>query len=112
MDHLCDFLCDDYAYKKWADADEDNHYILEHVKKAASVAMEVELTEAQKRYITHYVIEGKTMEEIANIYGVNKSTVSKVIHAGRVRLMRCLRYSAPWLLNAEMVKLNRKRWKY
>ncbi len=111
MKPLFEFLSDNQAFQDWANKEEDYEYIKEYIKKATLFAMEVELSEAQKRYITHYVIEGKTMDEISNMYNVNKSTVSRVIKAGRTNLMHVLRYTAPWLLNAEMCKIDRRRWK-
>ena len=111
MKDLFEFLSDNQAFQEWANKEEDYGYIMDHIKKAALFAMEVELSEAQKRYITHYIIEGKTMEEIASIYRVNKSTVSRVIAAGRKNLMHVLRYTAPWLLNVEIEKRNQRLWK-
>lgn len=109
MKSMFEFLSDNQTFKEWAEQEEDYSYIKNHIKKATLFAMEVELSEAQKRYITHYIIEGKTMEEIAYIYSVNKSTVSRVISAGRKNLMHALRYTAPWLLNAEIEKRNKRK---
>ena len=91
MKELFEFLSDNYAYQEWAEKEEDYSYIMEHIKKATLFAMEHELSEAQKRYITHYVLEGMTMSEIADMYSINKSTVSRVIFAGRKNLMQVLR---------------------
>ncbi len=44
------------------------------------------LTNTQKSYIMLYYSEKKTIDEIAKIYGVNKSTVSRTIHRGKSNL--------------------------
>ena len=111
MKPLFEFLSDKHQYQEWCEREEDPSYILDHVRKATLFAIENELTDTQRLYITQYIFNCKTMAEIAGIYGVNKSTVSRTIAAGRRRLMRCLRYSAPWLLNAEMEKRNKRRTK-
>ena len=109
MKKLFEFLSDNYAYQEWVEKEEGHSCIVDHIKKATLFAMENELSEAQKRYITHYVLEGMTMSEIADMYHINKSTVSRVIFAGRKNLMHVLRYTAPWLLNAEISKIDRRR---
>ena len=44
------------------------------------------LTKKQKCYIILYYKDRLTMEQIANKYGVNKSTVSRTINAARRRI--------------------------
>lgn len=44
------------------------------------------LTKTQKSYIMLYYNDKKTIEEIAKIYGVNKSTVSRTIHRAKNNL--------------------------
>lgn len=46
------------------------------------------LTNKQKCYIMLYYRDGLTMEEIAERFGVAKSTVSRTIFRGRERLFR------------------------
>ena len=104
MKSMFEFLSDGDAFTKWRTEEYDGRYILDHVWKATMFAMEKELPEAHKRYITHYIIEHKSMKEIADIYGVSEYTVSRLIYSGRVKLMKALRYTAPWLLNAEIEK--------
>ena len=111
MKKMFEFLSDGDAFTKWRTEEYDGRYILDHVWKATMFAMEKELSEAQKQYITKYVLEDKSMAEIAGIYGMSEYTVSRVIRAGKVKLMHALRYTAPWLLNAEIEKHNNKRRK-
>lgn len=109
MSKLLEFLSDDDAFQEWAENEEGCEYVAKYAEKAALFAMETELSEAQKRYITHYVIEGKTIREIAHIYGMSNLTVSKLILSGRTKLMNALRYTAPWLLDAEIEKRKKRR---
>lgn len=51
-----------------------------------------ELTEQQRRAITEYYLERKSMTQIAHERGVNKSTVCRTIQRAERRLQRCLRY--------------------
>lgn len=51
-----------------------------------------ELTEQQRRAITEYYLERKSMTQIARERGVNKSTVCRTIQRAERRLQRCLRY--------------------
>lgn len=51
-----------------------------------------ELTEHQRKVIVGYYIEQKTMTQLAQELGVNKSTVSRTIKRGEERLKRCLAY--------------------
>lgn len=50
-----------------------------HALKMMSTALREELTEKQRQYITAYYVNGKSMPEIGEMYGVNKSTVSRTI---------------------------------
>lgn len=52
-----------------------------------------ELTENQRKMILFYYYERRTMPEIAELLGVNKSTVSRTIARGRNTLKRVLEYS-------------------
>lgn len=54
--------------------------------------MEEGLTQKQKEYIRAYYIEGVDIPEIADRYGVNKSTVSRTIKRGRERIYSVLKY--------------------
>ena len=61
-------------------------------------AMELELTPRQHQIMKLYFLEGEKMHEIAEELGVNKSTVSRTISRGKLRLQRCLKYGAAGLL--------------
>jgi RNA polymerase sigma factor (sigma-70 family) len=53
--------------------------------------LEEGLTAKQKSYILLYYRDGLTMEEIAERFGVNRSTVSRTIFRGRERLVKTVK---------------------
>ncbi|MBQ8830268.1 MAG: sigma-70 family RNA polymerase sigma factor [Oscillospiraceae bacterium] len=61
-------------------------------------AMESELTPRQMQIMKLYFLEGVKMHEIAEELGLNKSTVSRTLSRGKLRLQRCLKYGAAGLL--------------
>lgn len=73
----------------------DNREILDRMCRNLNRAIRSELTLNQFRAIAFYYVEGMKMTEIAELLGVNVSTVSRTIKRGRARLQRCLKYSAP-----------------
>ncbi|HHU05505.1 MAG TPA: sigma-70 family RNA polymerase sigma factor [Clostridiales bacterium] len=73
----------------------DNREVLDCMCRNLSRAIRSELTPNQFRVIAFYYVEGMKMSEIAELLGVNVSTVSRTIKRGRARLQRCLKYSAP-----------------
>ena len=64
-------------------------------------AMESELTPRQMQILKLYFIDGEKQCEIAEMLGVNKSTVSRTISRGKTRLHRCLKYGAAGLLEVK-----------
>ena len=55
---------------------------------AAELLRAAGLTETQRQYLTLYCRDGMTMYRIAEIYGVNVSTVSRTISRASSRLRR------------------------
>ncbi len=49
-------------------------------------AMDMNLTKKQKCYIIMYYVKGMTMQEIAEVCGVNRSSVSRTIALARKRI--------------------------
>lgn len=76
--------------------------VMKHCKRCVTVALNEELTCAQRLYLTAYIVDGLTMDEVGKKYGVDKSTVSRTIARARRRLFRVLRYSNPRFLNLPM----------
>ena len=64
-------------------------------------AMESELTPRQMQIMKLYFLDGEKQCEIAEILGVNKSTVSRTISRGKSRLQKCLKYGAAGLLEVK-----------
>lgn len=58
-----------------------------------------ELSEKQKLYIMASVYDGLSCTEIASLYGVNKSTVSRTISRAKENLRKVLRYSNRLFIN-------------
>lgn len=104
---IFEFQSDAEQFKKWNANEEEADYV-SHSKRAAAAALERELTETQKLYYVAYYLSGISIPEIAEIYGVNKSTVSRTLSRATKRLARVLRYSAPHLLNQPAVAKNRR----
>ena len=51
-----------------------------------------ELTENQRQILLAYYIQNRTIPQIAEDRGVNKSTVSRTLHRAEGKLRRYLRY--------------------
>lgn len=62
------------------------------LKKRLMNAIDHELTDRQKRVVMGYYLENRNIVELAQEYGVNKSTVWRTLKRGEDRLRRCLRY--------------------
>lgn len=72
--------------------------LVENVSAAIYAAVRLELSEKQRRYFSQYYFEGLTMQEIADINNVNKSTVSRTVKRARAKLERVLKYTDPKLM--------------
>lgn len=102
-----------YAFDLWRNDPNSDDLFHQHLLNAFRVAITEELTEQQRTYIIAYYYERLTMDEIAERFAVNKSTVSRTINRARKRLERVLRYASPSLLkkgyNIGTRKANRKK---
>lgn len=99
---------DQYAFELWSNQGNDNDPAYRHLMNAFRVAARDELTEQQRTYIMAYYYNRLTMEEIAEQFGVNKSTVSRTIKRAEQRLQRVLRYAHPRLLDHPEKSVTRK----
>lgn len=73
-----------------------------HMIKSMKKAIREVLTPTQRDYINAYYKENMSMADIGARYGVNKSTVSRTINRARKSIYEYVRYSSPFLLNAEL----------
>lgn len=78
----------------------DNTRELSRLKRNLIRALNEEVTPRQREALLLYYNDGLTMPEIAQQLGVDKSTVSRTIKRGELRLLRCLRYGASRYLSA------------
>ena len=81
---------------------EDNSAQIAQVKRNLARALREDVTQRQRQTLLMYYAEGRTMQEIADQLGVDKSTVSRTIKRGERRLQRCLRYGAERYLREHM----------
>lgn len=82
-------MIDYYAVNQWERQNRgDNHAEVERMKRALAAMIENALTDCQRQYLMSYYYEKNTMTEIAKRYGVDKSTVSRVIIRGTARIKR------------------------
>lgn len=84
----------EYLLRLGGDNSREHSVLLKNLSRAIGE----ELTERQRELVTLYYIDRLSMSEIAEMLGVNVSTVSRTIKRGRARLHRCLRYGARELL--------------
>ena len=72
---------------------QDNDGELLRLKRNLRLARQEALTARQRQLLRMNFEQNKTVTEIAQELGVNKSTVSRSLHRALRRLERCLRYS-------------------
>ena len=77
----------------------DSSQEVSRLKRNLLLALREDVTQRQRQTLLMYYAEGRTMQEIADQLGVDKSTVSRTIKRGERRLQRCLRYGAAHLLD-------------
>ena len=73
---------------------QDNSQEISRLKRNLIRALREEVTDRQRQALLLYYVEGRNMREIGERMGVDKSTVSRTIRRGELRLQRCLRYGA------------------
>ena len=80
----------------------DSSQEVSRLKRNLLLALREDVTQRQRQTLLMYYAEGRTMQEIADQLGVDKSTVSRTIKRGERRLQRCLRYGAVRYLREHM----------
>ena len=71
----------------------DNSGDIKALQKALNRAIETELTLKQSEILNMYFYENLNMTQIAAIYNVNKSTISRHIKNATEKLRKTLRYA-------------------
>ncbi|MCI2055900.1 MAG: sigma-70 family RNA polymerase sigma factor [Oscillibacter sp.] len=71
----------------------NNKERLTKMRRNLRSARQQELTPRQQQLLHLYYDEKRNMTEIANMLGINPSSVSRTIARARHRLNRCLRYT-------------------
>ena len=64
----------------------------EQIKNIIRKVIARELTPLQRELVKAYYYDGKSVTEIANIRGINKSTVSRTLKAARERIEKSMKY--------------------
>ena len=96
-----DFYLEKSMFNLWCrESGETNELWLEHLKNCVKVAISEALTEKQRQYIGLY-LSGYNQVEIAQITGVNKSSVSRGINLGLDKLLSRIKYATPETLHVE-----------
>lgn len=78
---------------------------LSKIRSLISEIIETELTPRQKELVLEHYFKSKTMTEIAEEQGLNKSTVSRILKTARERISHTLRFSAQHLLRDRLQAL-------
>jgi len=73
----------------------DNLADLDRAKRMLPIVLEECVTVTQQKYILNYYIDQMTTAEIAEIYGVDRSTVSRTIRRGLNKAYGYLRFVSP-----------------
>lgn len=98
---LSDLQLNHAAFEMWLQSDgADNLLDLERAKRMLPLVLDECITVTQRNYILKYYLEKMSTVEIANFYGVNKSTVSRTIHRGLDKAHGYLRFVSPLFIRA------------
>ncbi len=69
----------------------DEREILNNFPQLLDYCLNDNLTKTQKCYIMLYYKKGLNVTQIAGLFNVNKSTVSRTINRGKTRLLKAIR---------------------
>lgn len=89
------------AFEQWLKMGcNDNRAELDRLKQVLPVVLAECVTETQRVYIQHYFVDRLKTPQIAAMYGVDPSTVSRTINRGLDRMYRYLRFVSPVFIKA------------
>ena len=103
---------DKAALRQWITRDTnvpDLEY--DRMKRTVALAIREELSPTQQEYLTMYYYDKLTMDEIAKVKGVNKSTVCRTINRAENRIAKVMRYAFPQLRGPVETKRRRNKRK-
>lgn len=83
------------AYRRTLVQELDLHGNSDHMQiacRALGDIIEKELTPKQREMVLFYFYEEKTMQEIAEILGINKSTVSRTLKRAKERIRKYMQF--------------------
>lgn len=104
---MTDYQITKESFDLWlTEGSEGNKERLQQLKRMLPVALKECCTETKRIYITHYFVDGMKIQEIAELYGVYKSTVSRTIRRALRRMYDHLRFCSP-----ELCKVPQKQWR-
>jgi len=90
-----DFLYSDTGYLNFLASAEDgdsNEYKMRILKHALKKVIEEDLTSRQREFLVLYYYQDLTMEQIGQMRGVHKSTVSRLIKVAKLKIEKQLKY--------------------
>ncbi|OUN08367.1 hypothetical protein B5G43_03030 [Flavonifractor sp. An92] len=97
-----DATLDRAAFELWVRSDgADNLADLDRLRHVLPLVLEECCTATQQLYIQRYFIDRWSVAQIAAMYGVNKSTVSRGIHRGMDRAHKYLRFLSPLFMRSQ-----------
>ncbi len=95
------YAADMAVYSRAMSEQNTNSADITRLKKNLIRALKSDVTPRQREMLELYYGRGLNMRQIGELLGVDKSTVSRTVKRGELRLKRCLRYGAGILLEEE-----------
>lgn len=92
------YAADMAAYARAMSEQNTNAADLSRLRRNLIRALKSDVTPRQREMLELYYAKGLNMRQIGELLGVDKSTVSRTVKRGELRLKRCLRYGAGNLL--------------
>lgn len=93
---LSDVQLNHAAFELWLQSENGGNLSdLDRAKRMLLIVLEECVTTTQRDYILKYYVEQMTVPEIAALYGVNGSTVSRTIRRGLDNAYGYLRFVSP-----------------
>lgn len=107
---VSEYKLDKAAFDMWLTAAAgDNLAELSRARRIVPLVLDECVTVTQKTYIMHHFADRMSVSDIADMYGVNKSTVSRTIQRGLDTAYKYLRFVSPLFINAPQKRRYLKR---